>query len=727
MDIQHWLEHTADREPPPASDEAGLPDFIQPRSEPGVPARKYRRKRRRESSDSSLLDLQRAYRPLATNHAPPSHAAHDPDNASGSSRSRYRSGSSRHDPVRTKPKTYERRARHKSKPDRYEPNSKHKRKERNAGNVKPKRRKSRRSGDGGRTAGLVSAFQLKTGPKRSRLTLSAEAHGGLFRHGRASAQIAGRGSGLPDLVFNELRFLQRPKDHQDESIDMHEPHPSRKGRERRRDGTISAYFAAKRLDLATAAQNKLEEHACAELRDRTTRGSTVIRAPVELPDKPFLGFGSKGRPTDSTHTAPQSNSCYTWSASVVPLTEQAEPGLEAQQTIATVARSKHGDEYTSVKAVPPRLMVQRKLVSPVPRKEQRRRSMDRSPGSPEGHCRQTRRVRRPAVVEVHKPPGAPSEQFVDRAVPGDKTVSQSLTHYPSSGPGRVKPNHAKGKHWGPEPAGYHTSDILSVQPWVTGGPDAAQQDQPPHSMAVPLLEKENIDPRSFTPTSKLLKRAWDAVQPSLRDDPHEDAETTRRPGVVMRPNQKHGAAAERLTPIPARSAIRNELQTNRERISALPERRLGIVNALRPRSRRQVILPSTTYKDRPSIYHHAYVHRHGASATYDEEMLDNLNDEPTLSGLANVFGRRPRTEHLVRDTTSHLPAGFFQAQAEHTISADLEPLASGEPLAARRTPSVHGLSILNEFRSDRSAFLLTDDADESNQDFAGFWRPHRLY
>ncbi|OTA33363.1 hypothetical protein BTJ68_07407 [Hortaea werneckii EXF-2000] len=45
--------------------------------------------------------------------------------------------------------------------------------------------------------------------------LKPETTTGLFKHGRASAQVAGRGGGLPDLAFNEMRFLQKPKDHQD--------------------------------------------------------------------------------------------------------------------------------------------------------------------------------------------------------------------------------------------------------------------------------------------------------------------------------------------------------------------------------------------------------------------------------------------------------------------------------------------------------------------------------
>lgn len=177
MDIQRWLENTADREPPDQQDHPTIPDFLQPHREPEKPARKYRRKRKRASSDSSILELQHHHhhqsRPI--NHAHSSDGFRAADHSVARSRIWQSSQDAELDADQAPAKTYERRARHKTRPDRYEPkaNMHSKRREsRESRGARPKRRKSHRSGDGGRTTGLVQSFQLKNGPKNNRLTVS---------------------------------------------------------------------------------------------------------------------------------------------------------------------------------------------------------------------------------------------------------------------------------------------------------------------------------------------------------------------------------------------------------------------------------------------------------------------------------------------------------------------------------------------------------------------------
>ncbi|KAI7297273.1 hypothetical protein KC315_g18533, partial [Hortaea werneckii] len=185
---------------------------------------------------------------------------------------------------------------------------------------------SHRSGDGGRATGLVQSFQLKNGPKGGRLTLKPETTTGLFKHGRASAQVAGRGGGLPDLAFNEMRFLQKPKDHQDVvSGNQAARGPAKKDRKHAQDEEISAYFAAHQHDPDGKQHDPSRVGNKRGRRNSSpTRTQQPSQPPVELPEKPFLGFGSKGTQQDRRRKRDQSTSYYSWSESAAP--PRAEKG-----------------------------------------------------------------------------------------------------------------------------------------------------------------------------------------------------------------------------------------------------------------------------------------------------------------------------------------------------------------------------------------------------------------
>ena len=185
MDIRQWLEETADRAPPDQEADVGLPAFLQPHPEPEAPTHKYRRRKKQPSADSSIIE---ARHPKHPRHKAAGHA-HSPDQAGrveasfAKSRSSQSSRSSAFEEIPQK--AFEKRARHKTRSDRYQPKSKErhrkgkKRKEseeRDDRHSKPKRRKSHRSGDGGRTSGLVQSFELRNGPKNNRLTVRSLQH-----------------------------------------------------------------------------------------------------------------------------------------------------------------------------------------------------------------------------------------------------------------------------------------------------------------------------------------------------------------------------------------------------------------------------------------------------------------------------------------------------------------------------------------------------------------------
>ena len=179
MDIRQWLDHIAYREPPSGGEEAlGLPD-PQP-SEPERPTHEYRRKKRRTTSDSSIIRVRHHHRERskAAKHAHSSTKDSGSEHADERHDSCESSQSTGYLLDQTVEKPYEKRARHKTKVDRYEPKTRGQRKKRKARDARedrksgPKRRKSHRSGNEGRTTGLVQSFQLKNGPKNNRLTVS---------------------------------------------------------------------------------------------------------------------------------------------------------------------------------------------------------------------------------------------------------------------------------------------------------------------------------------------------------------------------------------------------------------------------------------------------------------------------------------------------------------------------------------------------------------------------
>lgn len=188
MDIQGWLQGTADRAPPNPSDELDAPAFRQlARAVEATTATRYHRKRRRAASDSSLIAPQpRAdHRGKAGDHsAKVGKARHvkipAPRSESASRQGPRGSAAQEHSAndriERFEPKVYERRARHKTKPDRYEPkagNTKEKKQRDDGDGLKPKRKRARghRNGDGKRTESLVQGFRLKDRPSDSRLTV----------------------------------------------------------------------------------------------------------------------------------------------------------------------------------------------------------------------------------------------------------------------------------------------------------------------------------------------------------------------------------------------------------------------------------------------------------------------------------------------------------------------------------------------------------------------------
>jgi hypothetical protein len=185
MDIQGWLQGTADRAPPNPSDEVDLCAFGSPTQSVEATDVKRYYKRKRATSDSSIIAVQQRTDRRGKADDRPANAtrlrAEDVSVTQSHAASRYRrprpqehgeDGS-----VQTLDRNpYEKRARRKTKPDRYEPKKQNasERKQRDDTGERKSRRKRKqahRSGDGKRTESLVQRFKLKNRPSNSRLTV----------------------------------------------------------------------------------------------------------------------------------------------------------------------------------------------------------------------------------------------------------------------------------------------------------------------------------------------------------------------------------------------------------------------------------------------------------------------------------------------------------------------------------------------------------------------------
>ncbi|KAF2855415.1 hypothetical protein T440DRAFT_385369 [Plenodomus tracheiphilus IPT5] len=325
MDIRKWLDETT--LPEQATHLQAVPIAESPRrrlnGHEQVSNRKHIPKRSR--ADSSLLEPSPPRRTTSTRQRKlPTEGGTD-ESAHGDDPGGVRSESSR---CSRSSGRYARRPRRKTRPDRYEPSSKvtgerskHVYRSR-ATESKRTRRKTKRNKEQGRGSGISHDFHAKN-VSGDRLTLKPREQLGIFNKGKTSTAVKGRGcelSTVPDLVFSEMKFLQK---HVEQSGSPRKPAVTTKKRKKdhahSREGEISAYFTNVRPALA-------EKHQNAPDRRRARVKETVLKPfqqeqeqrPVDDPavhtiethnKTLYLGFGNRGPRHEST-------SYVTWSESI---------------------------------------------------------------------------------------------------------------------------------------------------------------------------------------------------------------------------------------------------------------------------------------------------------------------------------------------------------------------------------------------------------------------------
>ncbi|KAL8994864.1 MAG: hypothetical protein Q9169_005285 [Polycauliona sp. 2 TL-2023] len=272
-----------------ASRSADLQTEVQPED--------HRRKRRRKSSSISLLDpavFPKVSKELDHNlkHLEQKESRHQkqPTHIESSSRA---SGTTIDSPDKPdKPgKNYERRSRHKTREDRYELQKDRKSDKTKDTNSKPRKKRKAVQKSGAALMQKFSAGNVET----DRLTLKATAPIGIFGKGRASSPI--RRKGLPDLTFSEVNFLNHSRGNQVDKV-----HSKAKSKRREAakaadaEAEFSRFFTSSKI--ASGTSPGITEHG-SKFRQRKSFEATEEHdqsslPPVDLPEKPFLGFGSCG-------------------------------------------------------------------------------------------------------------------------------------------------------------------------------------------------------------------------------------------------------------------------------------------------------------------------------------------------------------------------------------------------------------------------------------------------
>ncbi|KAI9720038.1 MAG: hypothetical protein M1812_003165 [Candelaria pacifica] len=222
-------------------------------------------------------------------------------------------------------KRYRRKQRHKTRADLYDPTSTERTESRPKKLKESKRVKKQKSKK--KPAPLLHDFSAKN-VSGDRLTLKPPVNIGLFKNGRASSPVRGRG--LPDLTFSEMRFLEKRKD-----IPEDEKPSKRTGGKRERvpagQEEISSYFTsahkvlternpnvskspARRTSTAKEISHTIHGRDNLEPLSNYTTASSNKQSRI-IPLDGFLGGGTRGARYDAPLEKPQTPSAIGFSES----------------------------------------------------------------------------------------------------------------------------------------------------------------------------------------------------------------------------------------------------------------------------------------------------------------------------------------------------------------------------------------------------------------------------
>lgn len=314
---------------------------------------------------------------------------------------------------------------------------------------------------------------------------------------------------MPDLVFNELKFLRDSHEHQDErhpDNNDHRPTGQEKKREVERE-EILAYFNQRTsrnhaLEPSLSRRTETKQKSSRDhdkLHDLPEGGRISLLPDEELTAIPYLGFGSRGTMNRSGDPHLSATTYLTWSES------GAASGTHARHPTKAKPIRESGQPLTAKKAQ------QRNSISQPPFDTAEQSASKGSPDAPKGQWSKSRRTRGPAQVEVYvQQSNAEPDPPRSKRKTHDSTSMSLPTRPPAaSGRQRQQDSEVQQQVLSSDVGSFNTSDILKVK----GRLEALGAEVPSTIQRVrsPRRGKENEQPRSSSPTAKILRIAHEAM------------------------------------------------------------------------------------------------------------------------------------------------------------------------------------------------------------------------
>jgi hypothetical protein len=517
-------------------------------------------------------------------------------------------------------------------------------------------------------------------------------------------------STVPDLAFNELRFLRDPDEHQDERR-PDDAHRKQSNHDRKRETEreeISAYFHQRAsrddvLDPALSNQRATKQGPSTEHGeyDDNQGGSSPILPDEELPAIPYLGFGSKGTVNPSSNHHPSATTYLTWSESAANPDTRAErmPNLETALEVGQLSavnglRMQHPKDHERT----------RPADTNAERSTRKRQSEIQR-----GHWSASRRTRGPAKVEVYIQPDNSGQSPPRSKRDVHDSTSLSLPTRPPLKPTRdwqQKPAHQQeGLH--SNDGSFHTSDILKVR----GRLEALAEEAPlsTKSNHIPRSDKENAQPLSSSPTAKIMRVAHDAMVNTHKEPVIRSSRNVHRPLYHTEVTEQRPPS--RTVPSPRHETFQDHLR---------------VPNNYEPAHRSVYVSPAM----RTHSFHQKVQQQDGeapSAAVFDpedDEMLDGHNMfEPHIDDNAHAMVDEGFA-YTYAPPTSHLDARSLSYRHERP-STRLRgiPWSRGDVSTTLRDTSSHIIP------AERGSSVEIDRVGgrEFEDGLEGFWKPNRLY
>ena len=520
-----------------------------------------------------------------------------------------------------------------------------------------------------------------------------------------------------------MRFLQKPTEHQDQIQEAGELKKSNtKDRKRPPAEEISAYFTSNKATVPerNASTNRpLEESRnrnIVKTNSNDRRKAEQSNTLVKLPDKPFLGFGSKGAQQDSKDTRNKPTSYYTWSESKHPPSsppcpqQLAAPTCDLGQLSAKRPKSNRRN-----------LRNQHEGSGNIHQSSTHPRNNDA--GKTSGEWIQTLRTRGPALVEIYQPPATAKHQAQHGRSPITKTTLQSLPKDPSSEIQVLRnalKNLANGRV---ENGEYLTSDILRMPRSNDEHLESAARPFQ-RTRRLPGSDKENQNPSSSLSIDRALGEAREALEKPVfvrRPPAHTEVAVSDRDPDISDTRQDpitRNAHGQRNTA----QGQHNSLRQQRQGAPFGAYRHQSASHGSRAVSQAQRWVSSgigTT-----GMRHPLPVNAHQFAAPLDDdEMLDNAIDvEPVQYANDYVYANNRQAEELVYRSTSIPRSGIYEDQMDR-MEEDVPLEHSLDAAGSRYTPVLSGLSVDHGIYNEPAARPRSGGLDN----LAGFWKPNKLY